>query len=121
MPDQPIEMHFPVGGMDVARAVWDQRPRPLPQVEWDRTGEPTLTPGVGLTEQPANVYGRTCARGINVRGYDATLQSRRGGSRPGLSRLVNNQAVANYLIQNLTCFTVAPTSSTTLPDGNTQR
>lgn len=69
MPSLMVEYRFPVAGMDLSRAFWDQRP-------W---------------EVIQGVWGRTTPLGVNVRGYEASTDRRRGGTRPGLERYVEDR------------------------------
>jgi hypothetical protein len=64
-----VEHRFPVAGIDRSRAFWDQRPREVIQ----------------------GVWGRTTADAVNVRGYEASTDRRRGGTRPGLQRYVEDR------------------------------
>ncbi len=72
------EMGFPMAGIDVTRAFFDQRPRQLTQ-----GGE----------------YRRTCREGVNVRGFEAGTQHGRGGSRAGLVKYVAAAVVAGWVVQ----------------------
>lgn len=100
--DRDVNIHFPVSGIDQTRAYWNQKPRPLPKSQWGTTGQVVVVPGAGPEEQPADVWGRTCAVGINVRGYEASLDRRRGGSRPCLKKWMPTAAVADFIVQELT-------------------
>lgn len=94
---------FPVAGIDLTRAYCDQSPRPLPQGQWTSSGQTTVVPGIGVEATPDDVYGRTCAVAVNVRGFEATTQRRRGGTRPGWSKHIST-AVGNidgWLVQEL--------------------
>ncbi len=92
MPDEPfMAVNFPVGGIDQSNAFAKQLPR--------KVG------GDGGKD----VYGRTTPTGTNVRGYEATTDRRRGGSRPGLVKFVPTALVAGWLIQDLNV--VATTNS----------
>ena len=77
---QTTDLRFPVAGIDRSRAFSDQRPRPVAE----------------------GVYGRTTPVGVNVRGFEATGDRRRGGTRPGLRRYVDDQAVGeDWVVQQL--------------------
>jgi hypothetical protein len=101
--DNYLDMRFPVAGIDLTRAFSDQQPRPLPQGQWDPTGSIAVVPGVGAEPQPADVYGRTCVSAVNVRGFEASQQRRRGGTRPGLTKWIATSVGGfdGWLVQHL--------------------
>ncbi len=81
-PDQPIDLPFPIGGVDV-------------------TTEFELQPV------------RTCPIAINVRAIEPGTQRNRGGSRPGISRYINDRPGGlSSLIQHLN-IVVDPTVAAT--------
>jgi hypothetical protein len=82
--DANTDFSFPVAGTDLRFAYGDQRPLQMPNGEW----------------------GRTTRSGVNVRGYEALSQRKRGGARPGLSRYVSTPVVANWLVQGLNTVTI---------------
>jgi hypothetical protein len=109
-----VTAHFPVAGIDRSRAFSDQQPRPLPQGQWDLTGQIQNVPGVGPQPVAEDVYGRTTYLGVNVQGFEATTDRRRGGSRPGLSKYIP-QAVLNvpdWALQHLGRVTTTGTTVT---------
>ncbi len=101
--NQPAPLHFPVAGITQDRAYSDQSPLPLPVAEWAATGGQSVVPGVGVVPTPdeASVYGRTCADARNVRAYEATLDRRRGGRRPGTSKVLDDPLVAGWVVQHM--------------------
>ncbi len=77
--DNDHDYHFPKAGVDVA-AAYGRQP-----VRKDRNG----------------VYVRTCVDSLNCRGFDASTLRDRGGSRPGLSKLVNERLNGTFITQHL--------------------
>ncbi len=102
MPDPYQSIRFPVAGISLERAFWDQQPRALPKGEWADTGQYAIVPGVGVAPQPSGVYGRTTAQVLNMRAYEASSQRRRGGVRPRFVRTVPDPLVAGWIVQHLT-------------------
>lgn len=98
-----FESRFPVAGIDQSRAFWDQSARPLPQGQWDVTGELKVVPGSGPQPEQADVYGRTSYLGVNVQGFEATTDRRRGGTRGGLAKFVSNAVMdaVGWIVQDL--------------------
>lgn len=87
----PLVLRFPVAGTDTERAYSDQRPRPVAE----------------------GVYGRTTIRGVNVRGFEASADRRRGGSRPGLAKLFAERVTdEDWVVQNLDVLVHASASVT---------
>lgn len=64
---------------------------------------PFPTKGLDLSGPFGQQAPQTCPVGVNVRAYDVFEQRARGGSRPGLSRYVNDQVNGTALIQGLGC------------------
>jgi hypothetical protein len=96
--------HFPLGGIDLARAFARQMPRQIkPSTQSTSTpqGQPIVS-GIDVqgTKDP-QYWGRTTPLGINVRGFEPEENRKRGGSRPGLSRFIPAPLVAGWLVQNL--------------------
>lgn len=74
-----IDLHFPVAGINLSAPFWRQ---------------PNRDVGKG-------VYGRTCVSAVNVRGFEASAERRRGGTRAGLSKYIPTPVVADWLVQSL--------------------
>jgi hypothetical protein len=94
MPDKEgfQEMNFPVAGIDLSRAFLDQRPRPVDQPAGAGDPYAQLANGVfgrGTPQGPQfapGVWGRSTPSGLNVMGYEASQDRRRGGTRGGLRK-----------------------------------
>ncbi len=74
-----LDWHFPAAGIDLSSAFWKQPNRDI---------------GGGK-------YARTCAVGVNVRGYEAQTDRVRGGSRAGLVKYIPTPLVASWVVQHL--------------------
>lgn len=74
-----VTLHFPVAGIDLSKAFFRQ---------------PNRDVGNG-------VYGRSCVSALNVRGFEATAERRRGGTRAGLAKYIPTPVIADWLIQHL--------------------
>lgn len=98
MPDETLDYHFPKAGVHVAGPYGRQ---PVRQA---RDG----------------TYVRTAADGSNVRSHDPRTGRDRGGSRPGLSRLVPSQvAGTRWVVQELSAL--ANTLGTAVQTSNSGR
>jgi len=97
------DSQFPVAGIDQSRAFCDQSPRPLPTGQWDVTGELKDVPGSGPQPEQTGLYGRTTYLGVNVQGFEASADRRRGGTRAGLSKFVSNAVMdaPGWIVQDL--------------------
>lgn len=75
---QSIDLNFPLGGLDVSRAIGEQTASVAP---------------LGQMYDPSFQTQKfeTTRQGINVRGFDPIQNRFRGGSRPGLSKYVATQ------------------------------
>lgn len=73
------DVHFPRAGVDVSDPFGRQPARPA---------------GHGQ-------YARTCAMGVNVRGFQPGTLRQRGGSRSGLSKFVSGALVAGWVVQHV--------------------
>ncbi len=74
-----VDMHFPLGGIDLSNA-------------FDRQPNRKVLEGR---------YGRTTPVGVNVRAFDPGVGRARGASRPALARYINAQVSGAALIQCL--------------------
>jgi hypothetical protein len=75
--EQIKAIHFPAAGLDVSQAFWRQPNRPI--------GSMPKLPNQHFATQ---IYARTSAVGVNVRGFEPASGRRRGGSRPGLVKYI---------------------------------
>lgn len=86
--DKTTDLHFPKAGVNVVSAFSRQPNRPV---------------------GPNQEYARTCPVGVNVRGYDATQERFRGGSRSGVGLPTNLPAVmvpsVAFVIQSVDVLT----------------
>lgn len=80
--DVEKDIHMPLCGIDLSRGFERQSVR----------------------QTASGKYARTTPTGINVRAYDSFLERYRGGSRSGLSRLIDVQVSGAKLIQGLACI-----------------
>jgi hypothetical protein len=81
---QPVNVHFPKGGLDLSKGTSRQPWRQGPQ----------LTDGT-----PTRIY--TAAEAINVRSYEPLTSRTRGGSRVGLKRYLSAAIIPDWIIQHL--------------------
>lgn len=79
MSDTSFELGFPKAGIDVSMPFWRQPARQLKN----------------------GVYGKTCARAVNVRCFEPGLHRGRGGQRPGLSKYVSARPNGANIVQDL--------------------
>jgi len=78
------DLHFPKAGLDVSAAFCNQPNRPVDDGKWVRS----------------------CAIGINVRGFEPSTNRNRGGSRPGLTKYLPRQvAGTEFVVQELNVIT----------------
>ncbi len=78
-------MRFPLAGIDLSQAFFNQQPRPI------YTGE----------------YARSTPIALNVRGYEPGTGRARGGSRPGLAKWIPAAVPPEgWLIQCLAVVTI---------------
>lgn len=84
-PDYSYEdFHFPAAGIDVSYAFGRQPNKPI-----------------GTDKQ----YRRTCAVGVNVRGYECDQDRNRGGSRSGLVRYVDAKVAGEtFIVQDVSAL-----------------
>ncbi len=82
-PESFQDVHFPYAGVNQSFGYTDQPNSPMPD----------------------GVYGRSTPFGLNVRAYDPSTDRRRGGSRSGLSKLVNAQVNGTNLLQEISSVT----------------
>src|SRR4051812_29872332 len=115
-----VQSRFPVAGLDLTRPFCQQSPRPLPKALWDDSGQVQIVPGLGPANVPTDVWGRTCAVGINVRGYEATHDRRRGGARPGLVKHLGSAVVADWIVQELSSIVSTGTPVQTSQSGRVE-
>lgn len=80
IPDQLLDLHFPIAGMDQSQSFDRQPQRPLPT-------------GLGI--------GRTTPLGVNVRSYEPGTGRSRGGSRPGLAKYIPEAVIPAWMVQQL--------------------
>ena len=71
------DLHFPLAGIDLSQGFTQQPNRPI---------------GDGR-------YARTTMEGVNVRAFEPSSDRARGGSRPGLKRLIDSTISGEFLIQ----------------------
>jgi hypothetical protein len=83
--ENPFDLHFPKGGMDVSKANIRQPWRPGPPAPGGR---------------PTRIY--TTPLGRNVRSFDPITRRERGGSRVGLTKYVEAPLVRDWVVQELT-------------------
>lgn len=78
-PEQFADLHFPFAGVDTSSAFSRQPNRQVAE----------------------GLYARSCAVGVNVRGYEPGTDRLRGGSRPGLVKWLPAAPVEGWIIQDL--------------------
>jgi len=76
---QYVDMHFPLAGIDISKAV-EQQP---------------------VVQLPDGTYSKTTRAGTNVRSFDPTNNRSRGAQRAGLSKFVNAKVSGSRLIQEI--------------------
>jgi hypothetical protein len=87
MPEQEVlkEMKFPLAGIDLSQAFYNQQPRPV------YTGQ----------------YARSTPVALNVRGYEPGTGRARGGSRPGLAKWIPELVPpGQWIVQCLAVVTI---------------
>lgn len=86
--DQPNNLHFPKGGIDLSKAAMRQPWRDGPR-EADGS--------------PSRIY--TSIEAVNVRSYEPVTNRTRGGSRVGLKNYLSTPIIADWIIQGLNTVT----------------
>lgn len=81
--DETTDFNFPVAGIDRSDAFARQKPRAVAE----------------------GVYARTTPDAVNVQGYEVAAGRKRGGTRPGLSRVIAGALVAGWIVQGLGVMT----------------
>lgn len=87
-----VEFHFPVAGVDVSQAFSKQPARHVGPEKDD--------------------YARSTAHGVNVRGFTASENRKRGGSRPGLVKFVDAiPGGTTWIIQELNVIVIVESAA----------
>lgn len=94
-----LDFHFPKAGLDVAGPFGRQPTRQ------DKNG----------------VYVRTAATGQNLRCFEAATGRDRGGSRPGLTKLISTQVNGTWIVQELSIVSTTNSSIAAVQQSNSGR